>query len=146
MLVAPVLFWLGATLLYPLVSSAALSLENVRIIGSAGRFVGLANYISVLSSAAFWLALGRSVVWVAGNAVAQTVLAMGSALILEQTFPGVAGCANLDRFDLDRADHRHRHRLALAPVDLGRDDQSDPDRAWRYPSARGVLLLRRAAR
>ncbi len=89
MLVAPVLIWLGATLIYPLVSSAALSLENVRIIGSAGRFVGLSNYLSVLSSAAFWLALGRSVVWVAGNAVAQTVLAMASALILEQTFPGV---------------------------------------------------------
>jgi multiple sugar transport system permease protein len=89
MLVGPVLIWLGATLLYPLVSSATLSLENVRIIGSAGRFVGLANYLSVLSSAAFWLALGRSVIWVAGNAVAQTVLAMASALILEQTFPGV---------------------------------------------------------
>ena len=88
-LVAPVLIWLGATLLYPLVSSSALSLENVRIIGSAGRFVGLANYLSVLSSAAFWLALERSVVWVAGNAVAQTVLAMASALILEQAFPGV---------------------------------------------------------
>ncbi|HTR12388.1 MAG TPA: sugar ABC transporter permease [Roseiarcus sp.] len=88
-LVAPVLIWLGVTLLYPLVSSAALSLENVRIIGSAGRFVGLANYLSVLSSAAFWLALERSVVWVAGNAVAQTVLAMASALILEQAFPGV---------------------------------------------------------
>jgi len=84
-----VLIWLGVTLLYPLVSSAALSLENVRIIGSAGRFVGLANYLSVLSSAAFWLALERSVVWVAGNAVAQTVLAMASALILEQAFPGV---------------------------------------------------------
>ena len=87
-LVAPVLLWLGATLLYPLASSAALSLENVRIIGSAGRFVGLANYLSVLSAAAFWLALGRSVVWVAGNAIAQTALAMASALILEQTFPG----------------------------------------------------------
>jgi multiple sugar transport system permease protein len=88
-LVAPVLLWLGATLLFPLASSAALSLENVRIIGSAGRFVGAANYLSVLSSAAFWLALGRSLVWVAGNAVAQTVMAMASALILEQSFPGV---------------------------------------------------------
>jgi multiple sugar transport system permease protein len=88
-LVAPVLIWLGATLLYPLASSAALSLEKVRIIGSAGRFVGLANYLSVLSSVAFWLALGRSVVWVAGNTVAQTMLAMASALILEQNFPGV---------------------------------------------------------
>jgi len=88
-LVAPVLFWLGATLVYPLGSSVTLSLENVRIIGSSGRFVGLDNYLSVLSAPGFWLALARSVVWVVGNALAQTVLAMASALILEQAFPGV---------------------------------------------------------
>jgi multiple sugar transport system permease protein len=88
-LVAPVILWLGATLVYPLVSSLALSVENVRIIGSAGRFVGLDNYLSILSASAFWLALARSVVWVLGNAVIQTVLAMAAALILEQTFPGV---------------------------------------------------------
>ena len=88
-LVAPVILWLGATLVYPLVSSLALSVENVRIIGSAGRFVGLDNYLSILSASAFWLALARSVVWVVGNAVVQTVLAMAAALILEQTFPGV---------------------------------------------------------
>ena len=61
----------------------------MRIIGSAGRFVGLDNYLSILSAPAFWLALVRSVVWVVGNAVVQTVLAMVAALILEQTFPGV---------------------------------------------------------
>jgi len=88
-LVAPVILWLGATLVYPLVSSLTLSVENVRIIGSAGRFVGLDNYLSILSASAFWLALARSVVWVVGNAAIQTVLAMVSALILEQTFPGV---------------------------------------------------------
>jgi multiple sugar transport system permease protein len=88
-LVAPVILWLGATLVYPLVSSLALSVENVRIIGSVGRFVGLDNYLSILSAPAFWLALARSVVWVAGNAFVQTVLAMTAALILEQTFPGV---------------------------------------------------------
>jgi multiple sugar transport system permease protein len=88
-LVAPVLLWLGATLIYPLASSAALSVENVRVIGSPGRFVGLDNYLSILDSAAFWLALGRSVVWVVGNAVAQTALAMAAALILEHSFPGV---------------------------------------------------------
>lgn len=88
-MVAPVILWLGATLVYPLVSSLALSVENVRIIGSAGRFVGLDNYLSILSASAFWLALARSVVWVVGNAVVQTVLAMAAALILEQTFPGV---------------------------------------------------------
>lgn len=88
-MVAPVILWLGATLVYPLVSSLALSVENVRIIGSVGRFVGLDNYLSILSAPAFWLALARSVVWVAGNAFVQTVLAMTAALILEQTFPGV---------------------------------------------------------
>ncbi|RBP11127.1 carbohydrate ABC transporter membrane protein 1 (CUT1 family) [Roseiarcus fermentans] len=89
LLVAPVLAWLGATLLYPLAVSLALSVENVRVIGSVGRFVGLDNYLSVLGSAAFWLALGRSVVWVVGNAVVQTALAMAAALVLEQSFPGV---------------------------------------------------------
>lgn len=89
MLVAPVLLWLGATLLYPLMSALALSLENVRVIGSHGRFVGAANYESVLTSGAFWSALGRSLVWVVGNAIVQTALAMSAALALEQSFPGV---------------------------------------------------------
>lgn len=89
MLVAPVILWLGATLLYPLASSLALSLENVRVIGSQGHFVGAANYGNVLTSAPFWGALGRSVVWVAGNALVQTALAMSAALVLEQSFPGV---------------------------------------------------------
>lgn len=88
-LVAPVLIWLGATLIYPLLSSAVLSVENVRIIGSPGRFVGLDNYRYILSDANFWWALLRSVLWVVGNSIVQTILAMASALILQQTFPGV---------------------------------------------------------
>lgn len=88
-LIAPVILWLGATLLYPLVSSFALSVENVRIIGSGGRFVGADNYVSILSAPAFWWAIVRSAIWLIGNAFVQTILAMAAALILEQTFPGV---------------------------------------------------------
>jgi multiple sugar transport system permease protein len=59
------------------------------VIGSQGHFVGFDNYVAILGTAAFWRALGRSVVWVLGNAVVQTILALATALILNQRFPGV---------------------------------------------------------
>ncbi|HWK67829.1 MAG TPA: sugar ABC transporter permease [Rhizobiaceae bacterium] len=87
--VAPALLFLLAVLGWPLVQAIMLSFQNVGVIGSEGRFVGLANYLSVLGGAGFWKAFGRSVIWVAANAVVQTLLALGTALILNQKFPGV---------------------------------------------------------
>jgi multiple sugar transport system permease protein len=88
-LVAPLLLWLGATLLYPLIEAMTLSVQDVGIIGTHGHFVGAANYVRILGDAGFWLALGRSVVWIVGNAVVQTVLALATALLLAEEFPGV---------------------------------------------------------
>lgn len=87
--VAPALVFLVAVLGWPLLQAVWLSLQDVGVIGSPGRFVGLANYAAVLGSAGFWNALGRSLLWVAGNAVLQTALALGAALVLHQRFPGV---------------------------------------------------------
>jgi multiple sugar transport system permease protein len=89
LMVAPVLVWLAATILYPLGAAVVLSLRDVRVIGSDGGFVGLGNYADVLGSARLWAALGRSAIWVAGNAVLQTLLALGTALLLNQRFRGV---------------------------------------------------------
>jgi len=89
LMVAPVLLWLAATILYPLGASVLLSFRDVRVIGSDGGFVGLGNYADVLGSARLWAALGRSLLWVAGNAVLQTLLALGTALLLNQRFRGV---------------------------------------------------------
>jgi multiple sugar transport system permease protein len=89
LMVAPVLVWLAATILYPLGAAVAISLRDIRVIGSDGGFVGLANYQDVLEMARLWAALGRSLVWVAGNAVLQTLLALGTALLLNQRFRGV---------------------------------------------------------
>jgi multiple sugar transport system permease protein len=89
LMVAPVLIWLAATILYPLGAAVAISLRDIRIIGSDGGFVGLGNYQDVLQMARLWAALGRSLVWVAGNAVLQTLLALGTALLLNQRFRGV---------------------------------------------------------
>lgn len=87
-LVAPLVLWLAATILYPLVSAIHLSLLNVKVIGSGGDFVGFANYQQVLSNNKFWAALGRSAVWVISNALLQTVVAFATALILKQRFRG----------------------------------------------------------
>ncbi len=86
---APALLWLAATLGWPLLAAVELSLRDVRIIGSDGGFVGLANYETVLGDAALWRAFGKSAVWVVANAVVQTALALGTALILNQRFRGV---------------------------------------------------------
>lgn len=87
--VAPALLFLLAVLGWPLVQAIILSFQNVGVIGSEGSFVGLSNYLSVLGGAGFWKAFGRSIVWVVANAVVQTLLALGTALILNQKFPGV---------------------------------------------------------
>lgn len=86
--IVPLLLWLAGTILYPLLSAVWISMQNIRIIGSAGSFVGLDNYVAVLGMDGFWRALGRSGLWVIGNAVIQTVAAFAAALILNQRFPG----------------------------------------------------------
>ena len=86
--VAPLLLWLAFTILYPLISAVFLSVQDIKIIGTPGKFVGLANYTRLLTSDAFWESLLRSAGWVAGNAVVQTFAAFAAALILNQRFRG----------------------------------------------------------
>ena len=88
-LLIALLIWLAATILWPLASSVHLSLLDVRLIGTQGDFIGLENYTRVLGSDRFWEAIGRSGLWILGNAVLQTVLAFSAALVLAQAFPGV---------------------------------------------------------
>jgi multiple sugar transport system permease protein len=89
LLIAPALALLAAVLAWPLVSGILISFRDVRIVGSEGPWVGLDNYAKVLTDPAFWRASWLSFVWVAANAVLQTVLALAAALILHQKFPGV---------------------------------------------------------
>jgi len=87
-LVAPLVLWIIGTFIYPLISAINLSFYDVGIIGTQGKFIGLLNYTAILSSASFWSSLGRSLIWVVGNAVLQTVAAFITALILMQKFKG----------------------------------------------------------
>jgi multiple sugar transport system permease protein len=89
LLVVPALALLGAVLAWPLASAVVLSFQNVRFVGSAGSFVGAANYERVLADPAFWRAVRLSLAWVVANAVLQTALALAAALVLNQRWPGV---------------------------------------------------------
>jgi multiple sugar transport system permease protein len=89
LLVAPALLFLAATLGWPLVQAVILSLQDVRVVGSAGGFAGADNYVEVLGGGTFWWAVLRSLAWVVGNAVLQTALALAAALFLNERFPGV---------------------------------------------------------
>lgn len=86
--VAPLMLWLAAAILYPLTSAVWLSLQDIKIIGTPGKFVGLDNYFRIFASSAFSDALLRSIIWVVGNAIVQTLAAFATALVLNQKFRG----------------------------------------------------------
>lgn len=87
--VTPALLFLAAVLGWPLLQAVVLSFQNVGVIGTTGNWVGFDNYARVLGNAAFWNAFGRSALWVFANALVQTIMALGVALLLNQKFPGV---------------------------------------------------------
>lgn len=86
---APAMAILVLILGWPLVSAFLLSLQDVRSVGAAGQWVGLANYQKILADPVMWRAMGMSLAWVLANAVLQTVLALMAALVLNEQFPGV---------------------------------------------------------
>ncbi|SDO05131.1 carbohydrate ABC transporter permease [Alkalicoccus daliensis] len=82
LLVFPIVFWILVTIFIPLISVVRESFYDTGFAGSAGEFIGLTNYINVLTSSAFWSSSGRSLIWVLGNGLLQTVLAFSIALLL----------------------------------------------------------------
>jgi ABC-type sugar transport system permease subunit len=77
-----VLFPLGATFVY--------SLQNMELISEEkGKFLGLLNYARVLSSPWFWQALARTMYFTVVSLVAETVLGLLIALLLNTRFHGV---------------------------------------------------------
>ena len=84
--VIPLLIWLSLSILFPLYIAVDLSFYNVKIIGTEGKFYGFKNYIKLLNSSKFWSAFNHSLLWVLGNAIAQTFFAFLIALTLNKKF------------------------------------------------------------
>ncbi|MNB69872.1 Inner membrane ABC transporter permease protein YcjO [compost metagenome] len=84
LLVAPIVIWIIVTIFIPLLSIVRESFYNTGFVGTKGSYVGFDNYREALSSPAYWTAWRKSLIWVLGNGIAQTVLAFAIALLLNK--------------------------------------------------------------
>lgn len=86
-LLTPALIVLAAITGWPLVQLVTMSFQEfgrAQVFGAPPEFVGLDNYIAVLSDSEFWQVLGRSVVFAAVCVVATMVLGVLIALLLNR--------------------------------------------------------------
>jgi len=94
LLVIPLLIWVAFTLVYPLFRAVQLSFFNVNMAGSGGRFVGVSNYLTVLTNLEFWSASLKSVVWTVFSVLLQVGGAIVVGLVLNQDYKGKAFIRN----------------------------------------------------
>lgn len=73
---------------FPLVFAIVLGFQKEYIYETRGTFVGLRNYIEILSDKNFWVALYMSGIWTVATIGAQLVLGTLIALLLNEKFVG----------------------------------------------------------
>ncbi len=84
---APALVIMGVFWFAPIIWSFLLSFCRWRILGTPD-FIGVGNYISVFSDPVFWIAVKNTLYYSLVTVPAGLVLALGSALLLNQKLPG----------------------------------------------------------
>jgi multiple sugar transport system permease protein len=80
--IAPVLLFLGAVIVVPLLHAFWTSLHRTR--GVVTTFVGLGNYQRTLSDEAFWHSLGRSLAFTGASVALHLLLGLLLALLLNE--------------------------------------------------------------
>jgi multiple sugar transport system permease protein len=84
---APNLVLLGVFLLWPLVAAFVLSFQHYSGFGDAS-WIGLGNYVTLLSDAEFWRALVNTVVFTVLTLLGSVGLGLGLAVLLNTALPG----------------------------------------------------------
>jgi multiple sugar transport system permease protein len=87
LLLVPVVVVLGVFVGYPFVYGVWLSLTDTTIV-SAGTFVGLDNFVRLLSDSIFLQATSNSFIYTGITTVLKLVMGLGMAVILNQKFRG----------------------------------------------------------
>ncbi|WP_053218165.1 carbohydrate ABC transporter permease [Virgibacillus senegalensis] len=85
LLVGPLVIWILITVFLPLSSVIKESFFSTGFVGTEGEFVGFQNYFNVLTSEIYWSSWGKSLFWVIGNMLIQTILAFSVALLLNNS-------------------------------------------------------------
>lgn len=88
LLIIPILGFMFALVLFPLVYSLGLSLTSFSPARPAWAFIGLRNYQRLLADPAFWGAVQNTAVFVVGTVAAEMVLGYILALLLSRQLRG----------------------------------------------------------
>lgn len=84
-LLLPTLAVLALVILYPLADGFRISLMRMKLTSVAEpRFIGLENYVELFQDPEFWFTLRTTTIWTVSNVVAQIVLGLGLAVLLNE--------------------------------------------------------------
>lgn len=86
--VAPAILAILLVLFYPIINLLITSFYSRPTFTRPSEFIGLKNYLEVLSDPIFPTAVRNTFIWTFGVTIGQVVLGMYFALILHQRFPG----------------------------------------------------------
>jgi multiple sugar transport system permease protein len=90
LLILPTLACMSIVLVYPTIRVVVMSFLRVDLLDPArsGVWVGLRNYVTILSRPDFWNALRITLIYAAGTLVGAYLFGLGTALMLNQRFVG----------------------------------------------------------
>ncbi|WP_343161189.1 sugar ABC transporter permease [Halogeometricum sp. CBA1124] len=89
LLILPAVVLIGAVILYPIAYNVYLSFTEVPLNPNrAPQWVGLGNYVELLTAARFWSAFTTTVAFTVGSTVLSTVVGLAVALLFDREFRG----------------------------------------------------------
>jgi multiple sugar transport system permease protein len=84
-LLLPTLGVIGLVILYPMVDGFRISLMQMELTSPDDtRYIGFDNYVSLFQDDEFWFTLRTTVIWTVSNLVAQMLLGLALALLLNE--------------------------------------------------------------
>lgn len=87
-MVTPAFILLMALSVYPFLTAVQSSFFYIHTVTRAESFVGLKNYVEVLTTPLFWDSLTRSIVWTVGCVIPQLILGIICSLVLHAELKG----------------------------------------------------------
>lgn len=88
LLMLPLLAVMIAVIGWPLADTVGLSFTDAKLVGTAGNFVGIDNYVKTLTSSNFQRTLVTTTIFAVVSVFAEMVLGVLAALLLNQQFYG----------------------------------------------------------
>jgi multiple sugar transport system permease protein len=87
LLILPFVAILSLFIVFPVILTARTAFTSATFIGMPSIFVGLTQFERVIGDRLFWDSLGRSGMWIVGNALLQTLVAFFFALVVSHKLP-----------------------------------------------------------